>query len=51
MEGETGDVGGDVVAEAVEFDPPFKCPLPPYPLLPLLGGGSTEMVSLESSGE
>lgn len=26
MEGETGEVGGEVVAEAVEFDPPFKCP-------------------------
>ncbi len=58
MEGETGEVGGVVVAEALEFDPPFKCPPPPvivdpYPLLPLLdgGGGSTEMDNLTSSGE
>lgn len=59
MEGDTGEVGGEVVAEAVEFDPPFKCPPPaatppavdPYPLLPLLEGGSTEIDNLTSSGE
>jgi hypothetical protein len=53
MDEEAGEVGGEVAAEAVEVDPPFKwlVVVPPYPLLPLLERGSTGMVSLESSGE
>lgn len=47
MEGETGEVGGEVAAEV---DPPFKWAggVGPYPLLQR---GSTGTVSLESSGE